>query len=39
MLDHLSQHPDIDSDRYAEHTADVLLDGITGPTRRRSPAQ
>jgi AcrR family transcriptional regulator len=39
MLDHLSQHPDIDSDRYAEHTAAVLLDGITGPTRRRSPAQ
>jgi AcrR family transcriptional regulator len=39
MLDHLSQHPDIDSDRYAEHTAAVPLDGITGPTRRRSPAQ
>jgi AcrR family transcriptional regulator len=39
MLDHLSEHPDIDPDRYAEHTATVLLDGITEPTRRPSPRQ
>ena len=39
MLDHLSEHPDIDRDRYAEQTVTVLLDGITEPTRRPSPRQ
>jgi hypothetical protein len=34
LLNHLSEHPDIDRDRYAEHIATVLLDGITEPTRR-----
>jgi hypothetical protein len=28
MLDHLTEHPDIDPDRYAEPPAPVLLDGI-----------
>jgi AcrR family transcriptional regulator len=28
MLDHLTDHPGIDPDRYADHTATVLLDGI-----------
>jgi AcrR family transcriptional regulator len=39
MLDHLSENPDIDPDRYAEHTAAVLLDGITEPTGRPQPRQ
>ncbi|HEY6430034.1 MAG TPA: hypothetical protein VIX84_22620, partial [Acidimicrobiales bacterium] len=33
MLDHLIDHPDVDPDRYAEHTATVLLDGIATPPR------
>ena len=28
MLDHFNDHRDIDPDRYADHTATVLLDGI-----------
>ena len=28
MLDHLDQYPEIDADRFAEHTAAVLLQGI-----------
>ncbi len=39
MLNHLSAHPEIDSDRYAEHTAAVLLDGITQPSGRPTPRE
>lgn len=38
MLDHLSEHPDVDPDRYARHVATVLLDGIAPPTGRPPPA-
>ena len=37
MLDSPHEHPDIDPDRYAEHTAAVLLDGVAEPTGRPSP--
>jgi hypothetical protein len=39
MLDHLTEHPDIDPGRYAEHTATVLLDGVAEPSGRPSPQQ
>jgi hypothetical protein len=37
MLDHLSDHPEIDPERYTEHTAAVLVDGIAEPTHRLAP--
>lgn len=37
MLDHLLAHPDLNAARYAEHTATVLLEGITQPPGRPAP--